>query len=95
MKPTGSHPIDSHHKRHTRLPAWTRVTYVTHLLEPEEELAAGHVVDDHVELLLGLEGVAEAHEEGVRDVLQDEPLRRRVRQLEIRSCGREWVSGVV
>ena len=51
------------------------------LLEPEEELSPGHVVQDHVELIGGLEGIYEMHQEGAVDVLQDGALGGRVGQL--------------
>ena len=51
------------------------------LLEPEEELSPGHVVQDHVELVGGLECIYEMHQEGAVDVLQDGALGGRVRQL--------------
>jgi hypothetical protein len=42
------------------------------LQESGEELAPGHELHDEVELLLRLEGVGQAHEEGVPQVGHDE-----------------------
>jgi hypothetical protein len=47
----------------------------------EEELAAGRVVQHEVQLLLRLEGVVQAHDEGVVDRAQHAALRARVLHL--------------
>ena len=53
----------------------------------EEELAARAVVEDEEELVLGLEGHVEAHDEGVLDVPQHVALRAGVLHLEGKKGG--------
>ena len=58
------------------------------LLEPKEELASSHVVQDHVELVIGLKGVDEVDKEGVLNVLEDVTLGGGVEELvALDECG--------
>lgn len=64
-----------------RVEASTLLGELLRLAQVVEELAAGTVVENEVELVAGLEGVFHAHDERVVDLAQNVPLRLRVLDL--------------
>ena len=71
----GKLPIKDHFINNSFVHTYIQVIESPVLLQPEEELSPGHEVQDHVELVDGLEGIYKMYQKRAVDVLQDGALR--------------------